>query len=452
LSLTHPAHADRTGALADVRIALLGCGTVGSGVARLLVNSTSSVPARSGVDYWLAGIAIRSLRKARPPEIPLDLFTEDARALVDDPTIDVVIECIGGTGVAAELVTGALESSKHVVTANKDLLATRGPELRTLAAARGVTIAYEAAVGGAIPIVRTIAESLAGEEILEVGGVLNGTTNFILSEMFAGATYAGALARAQRLGLAETDPTNDVEGIDAAHKLAILAQLAFRRGLVTSEIRRTGITALSADDHSLARRAGWRLKLIGCARSNASLVTPAYVPAEHPFAQPVGPQNCIRVTGRSSGSLTFAGTGAGSDPTASSVVGDVVAVLRRIAAGRHAGISPRDTQLATVPPGTLEPTIPLRRVVRLATLGDVRPARETLVAHGIAAEPLPGLPAVVTGRIDYEATIALEAPLVRRRVGPASVIPLWEDIAVAALRPQSAVAESSQAPPVTANA
>jgi len=443
LSLTHTAHADRTDAQADVRIALLGCGTVGSGVARLLVNSTSSVPARSGVDYWLAGIAVRSLGKPRPAEIPVDLFTEDARALAADPTIDVVIECIGGTGIAADLVTSALESGKHVVTANKDLLATRGPELRALAAARGVTIAYEAAVGGAIPIVRTIAESLAGEEILEVGGVLNGTTNFILSEMFDGATYASALEQAQRLGFAETDPTNDVAGIDAAHKLAILAQLAFRRGLVTNEIRRTGITTLSRDDHSLAKRAGWRLKLIGCARADASIVSPAYVPASHAFAQPVGPQNCIRVTGRNSGSLTFAGTGAGSDPTASSVVGDVVAVLRRIAAGRNVGVRPADARLAPLPTDIVEATIPLRRVLRLATLGDVRPAREALIAFGIATEPLEGIPAVLTERIDYDKAIAMEAPLAARNVVPGSIIPLWEDIVVAPrVRTETAAAAS----------
>jgi homoserine dehydrogenase len=434
LSLTHPAHASRTDAGRDVRIALLGCGTVGSGVARLLVNATSSVPARSGVDYWLAGIAVRSLGKPRPAEIPAGLFTEDARALVDDPAIDVVIECIGGTGIAANLVVAALEGGKHVVTANKDLLATRGPELRALAAAHGVTIAYEAAVGGAIPIVRTIAESLAGEEILEVGGVLNGTTNYILSEMFGGATYQSALAQAQRLGFAEADPASDVEGIDAGHKLAILAQLAFRRGLVTSEIPRTGITALVRDDHSLAKRAGWRLKLIACARADSSIVTPAYVPAEHPFAQPLGPQNCIRVTGRSSGSLTFAGTGAGSDPTASSVVGDVVAVLRRIAAGRNVGIATSDSKLAPVPPGRLEPGIPLRRVLRLATLGDVRPAREALVADAIAAEPLDSLPAVVTSRIDGATAERIAALIATHHVRAASVIPLWEDLAVVPAR------------------
>ena len=431
MSLTHPAHAERTDASSrDVRIALLGCGTVGSGVARLLVNSTSSVPARSGVDYWLAGIAVRSLAKPRPAEIPSDLFTEDARSLVDDPAIDVVIECIGGTGIAADFVFAALEAGKHVVTANKDLLATRGPELRALAASRGVTIAYEAAVGGAIPIVRTIAESLAGEEILEVGGVLNGTTNFILSEMFDGATYDGALSQAQRLGFAEADPTSDVAGIDAGHKLAILAQLAFRRGLVTHEIPRTGITGVTRDDHSLAKRAGWRIKLVACAREDASIVTPAYVDVAHPFAQPVGPQNCIRVTGRNSGSLTFAGTGAGSDPTASSVVGDVVAVLRRIGAKRNAGISTASTELAPVREDREEPAIPLRRVLRLGSLGDVRPAREALVAGGIAAEPLDGLPVVTTERIDNAAAARVAALVEQRHVRAASILPLWEDIAV----------------------
>ncbi len=430
MSLTQPAHADRIDSRRDVRIALLGCGTVGSGVARLLVNSTSSVPARSGVDYWLAGIAVRSLAKPRPAEIPTDLFTEDARRLVDDPTIDVVIECIGGTGIAAEFVVSALAAGKHVVTANKDLLATRGPELRALAAARGVTIAYEAAVGGAIPIVRTIGESLAGEDILEVGGVLNGTTNFILSEMFEGATYESALGAAQRLGFAEADPTNDVEGIDAAHKLAILAQLAFRRGLVTHEIPRHGITSLTREDHSLAKRAGWRLKLIACARAESSIVTPAFVRAEHPFAQPSGPQNCIRVTGRSSGSLTFAGTGAGSDPTASSVVGDVVAVLRNIAAGRNVGVTPTLPSLAPVRTDTLEPAIPLRRIVRLSSLGDVRPACDALARGGIRAEPLDGLPAVITQPIEKTLALTIEALAAVKFVVPASVIPLWEDLVV----------------------
>ena len=429
MSLTHPAHADRTTFDRDcVRIALLGCGTVGGGVANLLLASASAIAARSGAAFSLEAIAVRSVDKPRPESIPHELFTGDAHALAIDPTIDVIIECIGGTGIAADLVETALARGKHVVTANKDLLATRGPELRALAAARGVTIAYEAAVGGAIPIVRTIAESLAGEEILEVGGVLNGTTNFILSAMFEGESYAAALARAQALGFAETDPSNDVEGVDAAHKLAILAQLAFRRALVTDEIPRTGITGLTRDDVSLAKRLNYRLKLIACARVDASLVTPAYVAAAHPFAQPAGPQNCIRVTGRNSGSLTFAGTGAGSAPTASSVIGDVVAVLRGIAAGRHVGTLPLDDTLVPV---TLahEPSIPLRRIVRLQSLRDVRPAREALAASGFEAHALEGVPALLTARIGGDATLRISPVLREHGVITSSVIPLWEDAA-----------------------
>ena len=349
MSLTQPAHAERTGIDREtVRLALLGCGTVGSGVASLLLGASSSVAARSGVAPSLEAIAVRSRTKPRDAAIPSGLLTEDARALVVSPQIDVVIECIGGTADARELVELALANRKHVVTANKDLMATRGPELRALARANGVTIACEAAVGGAIPIVRTLGASLAGEEILEVGGVLNGTTNFILSEMFASSTYAKALAEAQRLGFAEADPSSDVEGIDAAHKLAILVQLAFRRALHTHQIPRRGITKLTRDDLSLAKRLSMTVKLIACARAGSSLVTPAFVPLGHPFAQGSGAQNCIRVTGRSSGSLTFSGSGAGSAPTASAVIGDIVAVLRRISAGRHVGSDESDDVLAPV--------------------------------------------------------------------------------------------------------
>ena len=427
MSLTHPAHADRTDIdRSTVHIALLGCGTVGSGVANLLITSGTAIAARSGVDYWLDAIAVRDVAKPRPDFIPHSLLRDDAMALVDDPAIDLVIECIGGTTVAAGLVEAALRRGKHVVTANKDLLATRGPELRALATTHNVTIAYEAAVGGAIPIVRTLTQSLAGEEILEVGGVLNGTTNFILSAMFEGESYESALARAQQLGFAEADPTNDVEGIDAAHKLAILAQLAFRRGLVTHEIPRTGITKITRDDVSLAKRLGLHLKLVACARAGASLVTPAYVRDEHPFAQPSGPQNCIRITGRSSGSLTFAGAGAGSAPTASSVIGDVVAVLRRISAGRQMGFLPPEADLKPVT-AEHEPSIPLRRIVRLHSLRDARPARAALVEGNIESEQLEGVPAIMTGRGGNGASAEIEAVLRAHGVPAQSIIPLWED-------------------------
>jgi len=319
----------------SVGIGLLGCGTVGSGVAQLLVENAAAIARTGGVPFALRAVAIRSLTKPRPPMLDSRLLTVDAPAVVERDDISLVIECIGGTGIARTLVERALERGKHVVTANKDLLATEGPRLAALAAACGATLHYEAAVGGAIPIVRALADSLAGEDVLEVGGVLNGTTNFILSEMARGASYAGALAEAQQLGYAEADPTSDVEGIDAAHKLAILAQLAFRRAVTSPMIARRGITAITRDDVSLGKRLGWRVKLVACARLRTTIeasVTPAFVPTGHPFAEPVGANNCIRVIGRASGTLTFAGSGAGRDPTASAVIGDVIAALRRTTA------------------------------------------------------------------------------------------------------------------------
>ena len=303
-----------------VRIALLGCGTVGGGVADLLLSQASTIEELGGIPFEVVAIAVRSLEKHRSAKIPSRLFRDNADELIADPNIDLIIECVGGIAAGQRYVEAALRNGKHVVTANKDLLAMHGPELRALAATHGVSLAYEAAVGGAIPIVRTITGSLAGERILEVGGVLNGTTNFILSEMFAGATYAAALAEAQRRGFAEADPTNDVAGIDAAHKLAILSQLAFRRAVTTPSIQRRGIEHIVPEDIALARRLSLSLKLIACARMPtpdvplAAAVTPAYVSREHPFAHPTGAQNCIRVVGRASGSLTFAGTGGRARP------------------------------------------------------------------------------------------------------------------------------------------
>jgi len=441
MSLTHQAHADRDGSGRPlVRIALLGCGTVGSGVARLLIDPAAAVAVRSGIDFWLEAIAVRSVAKPRSAEIPSELFTEDAARLVEDPQIHVVIECIGGTGVAATLVERALANGKHVVTANKDLLATRGPELRLLASRSGVTIQYEAAVGGAIPIVRTIADSLAGEHILEVGGVLNGTTNFILGEMGAGASYESALEQAQRLGYAEADPTNDVEGIDTAHKLAILAQLAFRRALVTPNVPRTGITKLGREDLSLAKRLDMTVKLVACARLGGSLVTPAYVRRSHPFAQGTGAQNCIRVMGQSSGSLTFAGTGAGGAPTASSVIGDVVAVLRHIETGIVVG-AVADHTLTNA--WGVERTIPLRRIVRLVSLRDARPAREALRSAGVAAEQCDGVPAILTTQALDASNDDLRALLRAHDLAAESILPLWEDLpAEATVAPAQATAEA----------
>jgi homoserine dehydrogenase len=443
MSLTQQAHADRTTLeRSRLRIGLLGCGTVGSGVANLLLHFEDEITGRCGVGFQLAGIAVLDTDKPRGVELPSELLTGDSFALADDPEIDVIVECIGGLGVAAELVERALRGGKHVVTANKELLATRGPELRALARANHVSIAYEAAVGGAIPIVRTIVEPLAGEDILEVGGVVNGTTNFILSEMFGGASYDRALTAAQRRGYAEADPAADVEGIDAAHKLAILSQLAFRHAIVTADIPRTGITGISRDDVSLAKRLGLTIKLIACARQNAQIVTPAYVRREHAFAQPAGPQNCVRVIGRSSGTLTFAGTGAGSAPTASAVVGDVIAVLRRILAGRAVHHWFDDTALGEPARGV---PLPLRVLVRLESLRDALPAREVLGAAGLHANPIDGAPALATRETHADPRALLEL-LKHRDISAKSAIPIWDDLNPASAFPSFSVSSAIATP------
>jgi homoserine dehydrogenase len=321
----------RTRALGGV--GLLGCGTVGSGVARRLIASHPGL---------IKGIAVRDPRK--PRDVQWNDFGGDPFDVVDDPQVRVVVECIGGLGLARELVLRAIARGKDVVTANKDLVATEGPWLAAFAARTGASLRYEGAVGGAIPIVRALAGSLADEDVLEIGGVLNGTTNFVLDAMESGAEYAEALAEAQRLGFAEQDPRSDVDGHDAAHKLAILAGLAFRRPSVSSALARRGIGGISREDVRAGAERGLRLKLVAVARrvlrqaqddndaqGDVSVieagVTPAFVPEDHPFARPRGAENVVRVLGRGCGPLVFSGFGAGGDATASAVVADVLAAL-----------------------------------------------------------------------------------------------------------------------------
>ena len=313
-------------------IGLLGCGTVGSSVARRLLVSHPAL---------LRPIAVRDPRK--PRAVAWDEFTADPFEVVDDPEIRVVVECIGGLGIARELVLRAIARGKDVVTANKDLIATEGPWLAAFAARTGASLRYEAAVAGAIPIVRALSGALANEDVTAIGGVLNGTTNFVLDAMAGGAGYAEALAEAQRLGFAEADPRADVDGHDAAHKLAILAGLAFHRPSVSPQLARRGIAELSSDDVSAGAARGWRLKLLAVAKRAGDEIeagiTPAYIPEDHPFAQPRGAENVVQVVGRDCGTLTFAGLGAGGDPTASAVMADVIAALdaQHVAPPSYAG-------------------------------------------------------------------------------------------------------------------
>ncbi len=301
-------------------VGLLGCGVVGAAVARRLLQAHPGL---------LRAVAVRDPHKAR--EVDWEAWDGDPFAVVDDPAVSVVVECIGGVRLARELVLRAIAHGKDVVTANKELIAQDGPWLRAFAARTGATLHYEASVGGAIPILRALETSLADEPILEVGGVVNGTTNFVLSQMENGASYAAALAEAQQRGFAEADPRNDVEGFDAAHKLAILATLAFHQPVASPELSRCGITAIVPEDVALAAERGWRLKLVALARRTGdgieAGVTPAFVARGHAFARPNDAENVVRVVGVNSGALEFFGLGAGGAASASSVVGDILSAI-----------------------------------------------------------------------------------------------------------------------------
>ncbi|HET9029326.1 MAG TPA: homoserine dehydrogenase [Candidatus Aquilonibacter sp.] len=314
-----------------VGIALLGCGTVGTPVAHRLLEERASIERRTGVKYELHGIAVRDAQATRSGLNP-GLFTADARALVDDPRVDLVIECIGGTNDAAELVERALERGRSVITANKDLLALAGPRLHALASARGAALRYEAAACGAVPIVRMLDESLAGDRIDALAGVMNGTCNAILCAMESGAEYEEALSHAQAAGYAEADPTNDVDGHDAAHKLAVLMQLGFGLAVISPRIRRNGIAQAGKRDIARAQMLGYRVRLVAAAtrtsRGALADVGAVLVPCDHPFASLSGPENIVRVHARDAGSLVVRGDGAGGPATASAVLGDTVAALR----------------------------------------------------------------------------------------------------------------------------
>jgi homoserine dehydrogenase len=303
-----------------VGIALLGRGTVGGGVAELLRTRRAQIERRTGAAFTLHGIADRS---------------HDPIALVEDPRVDIVIECIGGTDVALECMERALERRKHVVTANKDAIATQGPRLRALATVNGVTLRYEAAVASAIPILSVLEHSLAGDEIVEVSGILSGTCNFMLDAMREGQTFSAALTAAQAQGYAEADPCNDIEGVDAAHKLAILIQHAFGKAVVTPRIPRRGITGLTSASVRSAPQNGYEVKLFAHAAKTGDGVVaevgPVLVPSAHPFARVRGVENAVRLVGQSTGELLFTGAGAGREPSASSVVSDLVFAMRAIA-------------------------------------------------------------------------------------------------------------------------
>ena len=323
---------------APVRVGLLGCGNVGAALVDLVRKRADDIEARTGLRLEVARVAVRSTTKERGVELADGVLTHDAAGLVDDPDVDVVVEVIGGIEPARELILAAIKAGKPVVTANKELLANVGAELFTAAENAGVDLLFEAAVGGGIPFIRPLRESLAGEEIRRVMGIVNGTTNYILTRMTeAGVDYADALAEAQGLGYAENDPTADVEGFDAAAKAAIIATIAFGRRVVAGDVYNEGISAITPADIAYAAKMGYVVKLLAIAeRHNGALgvrVHPAMVPSSHPLASVRDSFNAVFVEGDAVGELMFYGRGAGGFPTASAVLGDLVDA----AVNRHKG-------------------------------------------------------------------------------------------------------------------
>jgi len=325
-----------------LRVALLGCGTVGSAVLRRLEEQAGDLTARIGRPVEVAGVAVR--RPDRHPDVPAHLLTTDAHGLVTRPDVDLVVEVIGGIEPVRSLLMAAFEAGKSVVSANKALLADEGGELHAAAAKAGVDLYYEAAVAGAIPLLRPLRESLAGDQLSRVVGIVNGTTNYILSRMAeTGHGFTEALAEATELGYAEADPTADVDGFDAAAKAAILASLAFHTPVTAADVYREGISAVTSTDVARAAEIGCTVKLLAiCERvpgadgegeSVAVRVHPAMIPTSHPLAAVGGAFNAVFVEAEAAGQLMFYGQGAGGDATASAVLGDLVAVARNRASG-----------------------------------------------------------------------------------------------------------------------
>jgi homoserine dehydrogenase len=338
-----------------LNIALLGCGVVGSQVARLLREQADDLAVRTGARLELAGIAVRRLSHPRPG-IDQALLTTDAMGLATRPDVDVVIEVIGGIEPARSLLLSAMQTGKSVVTANKALLAEHGEQIHAASRATGADLYYEASVAGAIPLLRPLRESLAGDTVHRVLGIVNGTTNFILDRMdTSGAGFSESLEEAQALGYAEPDPTADVEGFDAAAKAAILAGLAFHTRVTAAEVHREGITEVTAADIESAKALGRIVKLLAiCERSDSGVsvrVHPAMIPRSHPLAAVGGAYNAVFVEAQSAGQLMFYGAGAGGTPTASAVLGDVVAVARNRVAGTHGPELSTYAELPVLPMG-----------------------------------------------------------------------------------------------------
>ena len=373
-----------------LKVGMLGCGVVGSQIARLLVENKSDLTSRAGANLELVKVAVKNINTKREG-ISSNLLTDDAKSVVNDPEIDLIIEVIGGISPAKELILAAIKNGKSVVTANKALLAQAGAELYTAADNANVDLYYEAAVAGAIPILRPLRESLVGDQVHRIMGIVNGTTNYILTKMDeSGTAFDDALKQAQSLGFAEADPTADVEAIDAASKAAILAGLAFHSRVSDSDVYREGITKITANDVKVAKAMDMVIKLLAIAELTPEgeisvRVHPALISRTHPLASVRESFNAVFVEAKSAGQLMFYGKGAGGEPTASAILGDLVAVARHKVSG---GIGPKESDYADLKIAKIGQT-KTRYLIRLNVAdkpGVLESVAHVFASHGVSIQ------------------------------------------------------------------
>ena len=321
-----------------INIGLIGCGTVGIGVVKILLEQSRLISARTGMNLYLRRVADIDITTDRGIEFPKGMLTTDAQELIDDEKIDIIIEMIGGQGIAKELILKAISKNKHMVTANKALLAAQGNEIFEAASKKGVDVAFEASTGGCMPVIKTIRESLVSNTIQSITGILNGTCNHILSQITAkGVTFEEALAEAQKKGYAEADPSLDVEGHDTAHKLTILSALAYGMTLNLKDIYVEGITGIMPGDIAFAEEFGYRIKLLAICKNNGDTIQarvhPTMIPMDNLLASVDGAVNAVTITADGVDDIILYGYGAGRMPTASAVVADCADLARNIAHG-----------------------------------------------------------------------------------------------------------------------
>lgn len=396
----------------SVKIGILGLGTVGSGTVSVLKRNAREISRRAGRGIDIYAAADKDLDKDRSCDLTGINLTDDAFSVVNDPEIQIIVELIGGTGVARDLVMQAIENGKHVVTANKALIAMHGNELFAKAQEKGVTIAFEAAVAGGIPIIKAMREGLAGNRIEWLAGIINGTGNFILTEMREkGRNFADVLAEAQALGYAEADPTFDVEGIDAAHKLTIMASIAFGIPLQFYKCYTEGISKISQEDVQYAAELGYRIKHLGIAKKTEQgvelRVHPTLIPQRRLIANVNGVMNAVVVKGDAVGPTLYYGAGAGSEPTASAIVADIVDIVRALTSDPEN----RVPHLAFQPDAIKDtPILPMSEVV-------------TSYYLRIQTEDKPGVLANIT-RIFSEQGINIEAILQKQPEDDEGLVPI----------------------------